>query len=759
MIKRTKSCMDKYKLVFFLVSFLSLIYSDILLAQRPKIGLTLSGGGAKGYAQIGILQAIDSAGLQIDYLTGTSIGSIMGAMYATGYSGNQIDSIAKGLDWSVLMSGKPKYTDVGLDEKDEFGKYSLELPFDGLEMKLGTGLIESEEVWLQFSEIFFHVYDQPDFSKFNIPFKCIGTNLSNGDAIVFTSGDLVKALRSSMSLPSIFEAVDYDTAQVVDGGIVRNFPVSDVIEMGADYVIGVNLFSGLSHASELNSAMDVMYQITNYRDAYDLVKQKDNCDILIEPDLTGYSAGSFSSGEEILDVGYKLREKYYPIFKRLADSINSISQVPFDPNNRLMNKKTVIIDEIETVGLEKIRDEIVFAKANLNLGVPVTAKELNKAFRRVYSTLNFKYAYYQLIPTEKGHAKMVMHLSEQYQSQLKIGFSYHTFTTPAVFLNYTTRNLIFDKSRSMAKIAISEDFKGLLEHKQFFGKNLKSALNLSFTFLQQRINIYDHADVSAQYKTSNVNFAAKYQYFFSQYSGLEAVFALRYSQFSPNISSTIRIDGYNKDLQGLLNYQINTLNRPFLPTSGVDAEFTTSIQFSRKYFVENLSSDSTTIDTSLFVTPKDPMFRAYFCINSYKSVGRKTTILTNIQGGALSVLSNYENYYLDNFLIGGSQKLYKNQFIFAGYQDVQLAATSFASGLIGIQYNVWGELYLLGKANIGVYNFISNSGFTNDIDKKIISGFSGTLAYNLSALPFEFSWGYSPEVNKVFSSIRIGFIF
>jgi len=242
-----------------LIIFLIVCFAFPTQAQRPKIGLTLSGGGAKGLAHVGVLQAIDSAGLKIDYITGTSMGSIIGAMYATGYSGNQIDSIAKQLNWDELLSGKAKFSDVGMEEKDEFGRYSIEIPVEGLKPKMGTGLIESEEVWLQFSDIFFHVYDQKDFSQFDIPFKCIATDLTNGKAVVLSSGELVKALRSSMALPSAFTAVEYGDTYLIDGGIVRNFPVSDVIEMGADYVIGVNLFTGLDHARDLNSALDVMY--------------------------------------------------------------------------------------------------------------------------------------------------------------------------------------------------------------------------------------------------------------------------------------------------------------------------------------------------------------------------------------------------------------------------------------------------------------------------------------------------------------------
>jgi len=203
------------------------------MAQRPKVGLVLSGGGAKGISHVGILQAIDSAGLKIDYVTGTSMGSIIGGLYAIGYSGKEIKKISDNLDWDVILSNKPNYPDISIDEKDEYGKYSVEVGLKGLKPQIATGLLESEELWLKLNELFLPVYNIKDFSKFNIPFKCIATDLSNGNAIVIDKGEIVTALRSSMAIPSVFTAVDYDSTKLVDGGIIRNFPVTDVKEMGA----------------------------------------------------------------------------------------------------------------------------------------------------------------------------------------------------------------------------------------------------------------------------------------------------------------------------------------------------------------------------------------------------------------------------------------------------------------------------------------------------------------------------------------------
>lgn len=225
--------------------FIHLHAQDSSVHRRPKIGLTLSGGGAKGLAHIGILKAIDSAGLKIDYVTGTSMGSIIGVLYAAGYSADSIEKIAKNIDWDLLLSNQVSLRSIIMEEKSEYSKYDVELPWVNNWFRLSTGFLEGEELWLKLSELLFPLHKIKNFNDFAIPFKCIATNVSTGKAVVLDSGEIVPAIRSSMAIPSLFTAVDYDGKKLIDGGVVRNFPVKDVKKMGADIVIGSNVSSAL----------------------------------------------------------------------------------------------------------------------------------------------------------------------------------------------------------------------------------------------------------------------------------------------------------------------------------------------------------------------------------------------------------------------------------------------------------------------------------------------------------------------------------
>jgi len=312
-----------------------LAQSPLQLTTRPKIGLTLSGGGAKGLAHIGILKAIDSAGLSIDYITGTSMGSIIGALYASGYSADSIEKIARKIDWDLMLSNQSSLRNIIMEEKDEYGRYDLELPWVNHFFRLNTGVLEGQELWLKLSELLFPVHQIKDFNQLPIPFRCVATDLSTGEAVVLDSGELVSAIRASMAIPSVFTAVDYNGRRLVDGGVVRNFPVRDVREMGAQIVIGSNVSQGLLAAKKVNNALQVLLQVAFFREAEDTKLEVPLCDIYVQTPLDKYSMGSFSSANEIIEAGKEEGRKLYPRLKALADSLNDIYGKPLPKKNRL----------------------------------------------------------------------------------------------------------------------------------------------------------------------------------------------------------------------------------------------------------------------------------------------------------------------------------------------------------------------------------------------------------------------------------------
>ena len=222
-------------LVFLLVLFVML---DVQ-GQRKKVGLVLSGGGAKGVAHIGVLKVLEEAGIPIDYIAGTSMGSLVGALYAIGYDAHTMDSLVRRQDWTFLLSDKVYRYNLPFSEKEETEKYLVSVPIkNNREIKIPSGFISGQNIYNLFSDLTIGYHDSLDFKKLPIPFACVASNLVDGQEVIQDCGVLPLAMRASMAIPGAFAPVRKDGMVLVDGGISNNFPVDIAKAMGADIIIG-----------------------------------------------------------------------------------------------------------------------------------------------------------------------------------------------------------------------------------------------------------------------------------------------------------------------------------------------------------------------------------------------------------------------------------------------------------------------------------------------------------------------------------------
>ena len=203
-----------------------------------KIGLVLSGGGAKGMAHIGALKVIEEAGIKIDYIGGTSMGAIVGALYASGYSATQLDSIFRNINFSSLISDDLPRGVKTFYEKEDSERYALKLPFDNFKIAIPSGFSGGQNIYHELVRHLYHVKDINDFSKLPIPFVCIATDVETGEEVKLDHGYLPEAIMASGTLPSLFEPSTIRGQVLIDGGVVNNYPIDEVREMGADIIIG-----------------------------------------------------------------------------------------------------------------------------------------------------------------------------------------------------------------------------------------------------------------------------------------------------------------------------------------------------------------------------------------------------------------------------------------------------------------------------------------------------------------------------------------
>ena len=743
--------------LLFLIPFFIGLYSFSFsqsLPGRPKIGVTLSGGGAKGLAHIGILKAIDSAGLKVDYITGTSMGAVIGSLYSIGYSADTLEKLARTIDWDLLLSNQSGLRSLFMEEKDEYGKYDIELPWVNNRFKIATGFLEAQELWLKFSELYFPVSNIKDFSKFNIPFRGIATDVGNGEAVVLKDGEIISAIRSSMAIPSVFTAVNYNGKILVDGGISRNFPVRDVKEMGADFVIGSTVATGLLPPEKVKNVIQLLLQIAFFREAEDQKKEVPLCDVYIPFDLDKYSMGSFSDADELLKAGIDEGRRLYPRFKQLADSLNEKYGKQEITLQRLPTAKPVFIDTLEVRGLVNTTKTFFVNTMNFKLHKKYNAIELADMVRQAFGTRYYSRITYSLEHQPDGNCKIIFDITENPLTFLKAGIHYNRSTGIGIIANITARNFLLSNSRSMAAINIGESFRIRGEHLQYIGRLKKFGLTLKAQFDHFDVITYEQYEQNGLYNQNNLELSQKLHYSPTKSFTLGIGHRFEWLQYKPQIASVFEFKG-RSNFSALFGYiKYTTLDRNTLSRKGIKIEAEmgrVAAQHSKINFLLNglppADPDSLKVSTT-------PYLRTWLAAEGYLPLTGKLTAFLNLQTG---INFNYTRNVMNEFAVGGMTKLFRNQVTFAGLQEATVYTPAMATIQGGLRTNLFTGAYLTGRANILFNNFISKSDFFQYED--IYTGYALTFTYNFALGPLDLSLMYCDQTKKIQSYINLGIPF
>jgi NTE family protein len=743
--------------ILILFSLFCCIYLNSYAQQksgRPKIGLTLSGGGAKGIAHIGILKALDSAGIKVDYITGTSMGSIVGALYAVGYSGKDIEKIANEIDWGILLTNQSGLDGIIMEEKDEYGRYAIELPYSNHRFRLYTGVLEAEELWLKFSELFYPVYNVKSFDKFSIPFKCVATNAANGEMVLLDKGEIVNAIRSSMAIPSFFTAVEIDSLKLVDGGVVRNFPVTDVREMGADYVIGVNVSDGLLPAEKLNNPISVLMNIVFFKEAEDSKKEIPLCDIYIPMPVNDYSAASFAKSTEIMDTGLNVGKRYYPLFKKLKDSLDAIyGPQEFNPS-RLPTTDSIFIREADVKGLKYTDESFFFHMMGFQTGRYYKSAEISRRIRKGFGLRYYNRITYNLDTLADGTAKIHFSASENALAAAKFSVHYNKFTGIAVVANFTIRNLLTNSSRSLITANLGERFRVRAEHMEYVGKrrDFSFVLGTQYEFLD--FNSYNKFEQTDIYRQSY--FKADLRINYSTNRRFTAGIGTRYEtlKYKPGLKADFNAGGKNNFLTSYAELKWNTLDRNIYPRKGFKLDVGGEIVYNQDGNIIYYENGNPIFNTDSLGLSYDPYARFLLNLETYKQVGRKGTFFTLLQSG---MNFNYNVYFLNDFFVGGLNRLFRNQVLFAGYEEGTINTGSIAALQLGYRQQVYTNFFLSLRTNAMLYGFIKKN--ENFKTAKFLSGHSLSLGYLTAIGPVEFSVMYGDQSGKLKTYVNIGLPF
>ena len=728
----------------------------VLWAQKPKggIGLALAGGGAKGLAHIGILKAIDSAELNIDYLTGTSMGSIVGGLYAAGYSGDSIEYIARHINWGSLLSNSIPMTSYIMEEKSEYGKYAVELPMKGLKVSLPSGFLESQELWLTLQKYFYPVSDITDFSKLSIPYACIGTDLATGESVVLNKGSLARAIRSSMAIPGAFSPVDWEGRRLVDGGVTRNFPVKDLKEMGATYTIGVSVSTPIKNVEELDNVATVLSQVIFLNENADRIQESAITDLLINVPMGEYTSGSFDEGDAIIDLGIAEGRKFYPYFKHLADSLKANNPNYQFRRNRLPEFNGMKFQKISVEGLDNKTRKAFLEQIHLDTSKVYVSDKLERESRQAFAYRMYKSISFDVKEDSSGAHELIYRVKPESPVMLKVGISQNNFTGFGVHVNLTARNKLTRFSRTMATVNLGENFRAMVEHLQMFGYSRPWSNKLQVYTEFQDVPVYTNFVRTGQYKLKYVTIDNRFQISSKQRSAGGIGMQWENIAAKPEIFSGTYFSGHNSYFQLYGFWQRNTLNKPLYARKGMSVEI-------KGGAVLGLNPDFKVYENGNLVGEIDKLLipwsnYARFTLNYYSvtPLHKRWAWVNRIQGGA-----NFSenSSLLNSFYAGGMNPTFRNQVMFTGLQEAEVESESIAAVQTGFRYNPFASFYATVQVGYLTYDFVKKNIGGGPTASAWGTGL--TVAYDLPIGPVEFTMMFSSKTQGLRTYFNFGFPF
>ncbi len=430
-----------------------LIFTSSLLAQvvqRPKIGLVLSGGGAKGLAHIGALKVLTEAGIYPDYITGTSMGSIVGGLYAIGYSLEELEDLAIKLDWDNYFNDALERKYLPIEERGTADFYQLTFPVEKGKVELPKGLVRGQKINLLLSRITARSHGVESFDDFPIPFRCVATDFETGDAAVLTKGSLGDAIRASMSIPSAFEPFDLDGRLLIDGMAVRNLPVEDVKAMGADIIIAVDVGGPLYTKEDISSLIVVMDQTSSYRIVESVNWQSKFADIVIKPNLEGLSVLSFDQADTLIQRGWQATKDSLERVLTILDGERGGK-----PTSILEQVEIIQLDTVEVVGVDERGEALIRKLLQFKIGEEYTMEEVESRFQKLLGSRFVKDVRYRVIPVGLDY-KLVIYATPQSGNFIKVGMNYDSHVKAGFLFNATLSNWLLNGSKLSLDLKISE---------------------------------------------------------------------------------------------------------------------------------------------------------------------------------------------------------------------------------------------------------------------------------------------------------------
>lgn len=403
------------RLLVLLVSVLAGIPA-LADAGRPKVGLVLSGGGAKGMAHVGVLRVLEEMKIPVDVVVGTSAGSAVGALYASGMDVREIEERFIDMDWVSSFRDDPGRAYKPVRRKRQDWRFPVSpgigVRSDGLH--LGGGIIAGQNLGFILNELTRDASLVEDFDELAIPFRAVATDLETGEEVVIGSGNLSEAIRASMSIPGVYAPVTLDGRLLVDGGVANNLPVSVARDLGADIIIAVDITDPLLEREEIREAFSVVGQLTTMMTRQNTEQQLElltDQDILIRPDLEGLSSADFYEAPALFELGASGARKHAGELRHL--SVNDDQWTRFRNRVRSHSFSPGVITSIRIEDRSRLAGDFLRERIRQETGEPLDVDALEEDLKRIYGLGYYETVSYSLAPTEAGDTDLVIQVREK----------------------------------------------------------------------------------------------------------------------------------------------------------------------------------------------------------------------------------------------------------------------------------------------------------------------------------------------------------
>ncbi len=404
--------------------------------RQPTIGLALSGGAARGLAHIGVLKVLAQAGISVDVVAGTSMGSIVGSLYAVGYAPAALDSIFTAQDWFRLLTDRVDRRDLPVDHKFAEDRYLLTLPIYRRGIHLPRSVVAGQRVSELLTRLTWSVHGVRDFHRLPVPFAAVATDLETGRAVVLDHGFLPDAVRASMAMPSVFSPVELDGVTLIDGGVIRNLPAQDARALGADLLICSDVTDPLEPRDSIVSFVDVLAQSVSFRVWDSEAAERSRCDVLIVPDVRTFSTFGFAQGRELIARGETAARAAVPAIRaKLAG--RSVAPRPQPP---VAEPESVVVTAVRFAPGGRVSEAFLTHSLGVRPPVWVSRATLGRKIERLYATGLFANVRYRLdsLAGDRPEARVLTVVtSERPAGQFGVGLRYESRYKASILLSST----------------------------------------------------------------------------------------------------------------------------------------------------------------------------------------------------------------------------------------------------------------------------------------------------------------------------------